>query len=260
MRSPLPIHPCLEWVLVVIDPNPPPSLPYPPPPPRDSLCAESEPVRFSHLFHVQPPRPPRFPPCATFFGPCCAFLGLVEESTARWVDWLHNPCRLGGPRASQRGTKSEGARPDASHPGTKIRRGPSVGGLATSPLLSGGPHASQQGTKSEEAHNWADWLNNHVRVGDPRRFRAGGKIRIGPQLGGLATSPLPSWGPQRFTTGDKIRSGPQLGALATPPLPFGESPPFTARDKFRRGPQLGRLATSPLPSRGSPILRSGGQN
>ena len=36
------------------------------------------------------------------------------------------------------------------------------------------------GAKSEVAHKWARWLRHPCRLGDPHRFRAGGKIRSGP--------------------------------------------------------------------------------
>ena len=45
---------------------------------------------------------------------------------------------------------------------------------------SGIPSASERGAKSEVAHKWARWLNHSYRLGDPLRFRAGGKIRSGP--------------------------------------------------------------------------------
>ena len=41
--------------------------------------------------------------------------------------------------------------------------------------------------KSEVAHLWARWLHNPCRLGDPHRFRAGGKIRSGPLVGKVAT-------------------------------------------------------------------------
>ena len=65
-----------------------------------------------------------------------------------------------------------------------------------------------------------------------------------------ATSLLPSGGPQCFKAGDKIRSGPQMGRSATSPLPSGGCP--TLEDKIKSGPQVGGLATSPLPFGGSP--------
>ena len=37
------------------------------------------------------------------------------------------------------------------------------------------------------AHLWARWLLNPYRLGDPLRFRAGGRIRNGPLVGKVAT-------------------------------------------------------------------------
>ena len=53
------------------------------------------------------------------------------------------------------------------------------GGYIT-PAASGIPSASKQGTESEVAHKWARWLHHPCRLGDPLRFKAGGKIRSGP--------------------------------------------------------------------------------
>ena len=215
------------------------------------------------------------------------------------------PCRIGDPHRCRAGGK--------------IRSGPQVGKVATSPLpyrgspplqsggqnqnwptsgqsgyltpaVSGSPTASERGAKSEVAHKWANWLPHPCRIGDPHRFRAGGKIRSGPQVGKLATSPLPYRGAPRLQSGGqnqkwptsgqigyltpavlgiptactawgKIRSGPQVGKLATSPLPYRGSPPAAQRGaKSEFGPQVGKLATSPLPYRGAPPLQSGGQN
>ena len=128
------------------------------------------------------------------------------------------------------------------------------------PAVSGIPTAAERGAKSEVAHKWAKWLPHPCRIGDPHRCRAGGKIRSGPQVGKLATSPVPYRGSPPLQSGGKIRSGPQVGKLATSPLPYRGSPPLQSGGKIRSGPQVGKLATSPLPYRGSPLLQSGGQN
>ena len=273
-------------------------------------------------------------------SPTAAERGAKSEVAHKWANWLPHPCRIGDPHRFRAGGK--------------IRSGPQVGKLATSPLpyqgspplqsggqnqkwptsgqigyltptVSGSPTASERGAKSEVAHKWANWLPHPCRIGDPHRFRDGGKIRSGPQVGKLATSPLPYWGspplqsggqnqkwptsgqigyltpavsgsptasergaksevahkwanwlphpcrigdphrfgagdPHRFRAGGKIRSGPQVGKLATSPLPYRGSPPLQSGGKIRSGPQVGKLATSPLPYRGSPPLQSGGQN
>ena len=49
------------------------------------------------------------------------------------------------------------------------------GGYIT-PAASGIPSASERGAKSEVAHKWARWLHHLCRLGDPLRFKAGGKI------------------------------------------------------------------------------------
>ena len=266
-------------------------------------------------------------------SPTASERGAKSEVAHKWAKWLPHPCRIGDPHRFRAGGK--------------IRSGPQVGKVATSPLpyrgspplqsggqnqkwptsgqngyltpaVSGIPTASERGAKSEVAHKWAKWLPHPCRIGDPHRFRAGGKIRSGPQVGKVSTSPLPYRGspplhsggaksevahkwakwlphpcrigdPHRFRAGGKIRCGPQVGKMATSPLPYRGSPPLqsggqnqkwptsgqsvyltpavsgipTAPErggKIRSGPQVGKMATSPLPYRGSPPLQSGGQN
>ena len=88
---------------------------------------------------------------------------------------LHNPCRPGVP-----------------HPftaGGTIRGGPEVGKVVgyITPAAWGVPTASDHGEESQVAHKWARWLHNPCRLGGPHRFRAGGTIIGGPQVGKVAT-------------------------------------------------------------------------
>ena len=53
-------------------------------------------------------------------------------------------------------------------------------GSYITPAASGIPTASKREAKSEMAHKWARWLHHPYRLGDPHRFKAGGKIRSGP--------------------------------------------------------------------------------
>ena len=128
--------------------------------------------------------------------PSASERGAKSEVAHLWARWLRNPCRLGGPHRFRAGGK--------------ITSGPLVGKVATSPLpyrgspplQSGGqnhkwptcgqggyvtptapgiPSASERGAVSEVAHLWARWLRNPCRLGDPHRFRAGGRIRSGAQ-------------------------------------------------------------------------------
>ena len=55
---------------------------------------------------------------------------------------------------------------------------PAAGGIRTN---------SERGEESEVAHKWARWLHNPCCLGDPHRFRAGGRIRSVPQVGKVAT-------------------------------------------------------------------------
>ena len=274
--------------------------------------------------------------------PTASERGAESEVAHKWPKWLPHPCRIGDPHRLRAGGR--------------IRSGPQVGEMATSPLpyrgspplqsggqnqkwptsgrngyptpaVSGIPTASERGAESELAHKWPKWLPHPCRIGDPHRFRAGGRIRSGPQVGEMATSPLPYRGspplesggqnqkwptsgrngyltpavsgakselahkwakwlphpcrigdPHRFRTGGKIRSGPQVGKLATSPLPYPGSPPLQSGGQNQKWPTSGKigyltpaasgiptayvckLATSPLPYRGAPPLQSGGQN
>ena len=225
-----------------------------------------------------------------------------SEVAHKWAQWLRHPFRFGDPHRFRAGAE--------------IRSGPLVGKVATSPLpsrgspplqsggqnqawpaswqssyvtlaVSGIPTASERGALSEVAHSWAKWLRHRCGLGDPHRFRAGRKIRSGPQVGTVATSPLRFGDPHRFRAGaggtqtwpNSGQSGYVTSAISgilTPakrggkyevadrwakwlrhPFRLGDPNRFKAGGKIRSGPQVGTVATSPLPSRGSPMLQSG---
>ena len=133
-------------------------------------------------------------PCR-FGDPGASKRGAKSEVTHKWASWLHHPCRLGDPHRFKAGGK--------------IRSGPQMGKVATSPLppqeypplQSGGQNqkwpingqggyitpatsgirtASEREAKSEVGYEWARWLHHPCRLGYPHRFKAGGKIRSGP--------------------------------------------------------------------------------
>ena len=90
---------------------------------------------------------------------------------------------------------------------------PTSGGIGyISPAVWRVPDALEQGTESAMAH---------------------------PQVGRLATPPMPSGGPQRFRAGDKIGKGPQVGGLATLPLPLGGPPTLQSGGQNHKGPTSG---------------------
>ena len=144
--------------------------------------------------------------------------GGESEVAHLWAKWLRHPCRLGDPPRFRAGGK--------------VRSGPVMSKVATSPLLSrrspplesrgggdqkwpisgqsghvtlavsGIPTALERGGGgSEVAHLWAKWLRHPCCLGDPHRFRAGGKIRSGPIIGKVATSSLPSRGSPPLESG-----------------------------------------------------------
>ena len=202
--------------------------------------------------------------------------GAKSEVAHKWAKWLPHPCRIGDPHRFRAGGK--------------IRSGPQVGKVATAPLpyrgspplqsggqnqkwptsgqsgyltpaVSGIPTASERGAKSEVAHKWAKWLPHPCRIGDPHRFRAGGKIRSGPQVGKMATStPAVSGIPTASERGAKSEVAHKWAKWLPHPCRIGDPHRFRAGGKIRSGPQEGKVATSPLPYRGSPPLQSGGQN
>ena len=202
--------------------------------------------------------------------------GQNQKWPTTWAKWLPHPCRIGDP--------------DRSGAGGKMRSGPQVGKVATSPLpYLGSPPLQSGGAKSEVAQKWAKWLPHPCRIGDPHRFRAGGKIRSGPQVGKMATSPLPYRGSPPLQSGGQNEKWPTSGqnGYLTPavsgiptaaergaksevahkwakwlphPCRIGDPHRFRAGGKMRSGPQVAKMATSPLPYRGSPPLQSGGQN
>ena len=148
------------------------------------------------------------------------------------------------PTCGQRGyvTLAVSRIPTASERGGKIRSGPVVGKVATSPLPSqGSPPLQSGGGESEVAHLWAKWLRHPCRLRDPHRFGAGGKIRSGPLVGKVATSPLAVSGiPTSAERGGKIRSGPLMGKRATPPLPSRGSPPLQSGGQNQKWPTCGQ--------------------
>ena len=102
--------------------------------------------------------------------------------------------------------------PTASKQGGRIRIGPQVGKVATSPLPPRGSSPLQRrGAKSEVAHKWARWLHHPCCLGDPHRFKAGGKIRSSPQVGKVATPPLLPRGSPPLKSGGQNQKWPTSG-------------------------------------------------
>ena len=194
----------------------------------------------------------------------------------KWAKWLPHAYHIGDPHGCRAGVKNQ--------------KWPTSGqsGYLT-PAVSGIPTASERGAKAEVAPKWAKSLTHPCRIGDPYRFRAGGKIRSGPQVGKVANSPLPYRGSPPLQRGGQNQKWPtsgQSGYLTpavsgipgasergaksevahkwakwlTHPCRIGDPHRCRAGGKIRSGPQVGQVATSPLPYRRSPPLQSGEQN
>ena len=140
--------------------------------------------------------------------------------------WLHNPCRLGGPHRFRAGGRI------LAHKGQ--------GGYIT-PAAYGVPTASERGAESEVARKWARWLHNPCRLGGPLRFRAGGRNqKLARKWARWLHNPCHLGGPLRFGAGGRIRSGPQVGKVATQPLPPRGSPPLQSGGQNQKWPTSGQ--------------------
>ena len=196
----------------------------------------------------------------------------------KWAEVLHHPCVLGGPQTrgqSQRwptiGRNCHITLAFSGVPkgGDKVKGGPQVGRIATSPLRSRG--STNKETKSKVPHKWAELLHHPCVLGGPQTRRQNQrcptsgrncyinlafsgvpkqeeKVKGGRQMGRIATSPLRSRGVPK--QGEKIKGAPQVGGSATSPPAFSGVP--KQEDKGKGGPQVDGSTTSPLRSQGSP--------
>ena len=118
-----------------------------------------------------------------------------SEVAHTWARWLHHPLPPRGSPPLQSGGQNQSwpfmgkvattPLPPRGSPPLQIegqnQKWPIYGQVGyVTPAASGNPTASQRGAKSEVAHAWARWLHHPCRLGEPRRFKAGGKIRSGP--------------------------------------------------------------------------------
>ena len=132
------------------------------------------------------------------------------------------------------------------------------------------------GAESEVAHNWARCPHNPSRPGGLHRFRAGGRITSGPQLGkggyitpaawGVPTAlergaesevahKCPSWLHNPAAWGSPLLQSKRSGQRwLHNPCRLGGPHRFEAGGRMRTGPQLGKLATKCLTPWGSPPL------
>ena len=86
------------------------------------------------------------------------------------------------------------------------------------------------------AHLWARWLRKPCRLGDPHRFRAEGRIRIGPLAGKAATQPLPSRGSSPLLSGGQNHKRPTCGQGGHATSAASESPPLQSGGQTQKWP------------------------
>ena len=157
-------------------------------------------------------------------SPTAAERAAKSEVAHKWAKWLPHPCRIGEPHRHQSGgqnqkwptsgqigylTPAVSGSPTATRAGGKIRSGPQVGKLATSPLPYRGAPPLHSGGQNQKwpISGQIGYLTPAVS-GSPTATRAGGKIRSGPQVGKLATSPLPYRGAPPLQSGQQNQKWP----------------------------------------------------
>ena len=146
----------------------------------------------------------------------------------KWANWLHNPCRQGGPSRFKAWNKISNASgqigcitlaawgiPNALERGTKSAVAHKWANWLHDPHRPGGvPNASEQGTKSGLPHKWADWLHNPLLPGGvPNASER--ETKSPHKWANWLHKPSCPGGRQRFKAWDKISNGPQIGKLAT---------------------------------------------
>ena len=94
------------------------------------------------------------------------------------------------------------------------------------------------------AHVWARWLLNPCRLGDPLRFRAGGRIRSGPPCGqGGYLTPAASGIPSASERGAESEVAHMWARWLLNPCRLGDPLRFRAGGTIRSGPRVGKVAT-----------------
>ena len=175
--------------------------------------------------------------------------GTESEVAHKWARWPHHPCRLGGsPPSHSGGTESE-----VAHKWARWLHHPC--------RLGGSPPLQSGRTESEVAHKWARWLHHPCRLGVPTASQRGDRFKSGPQVGKVVTSPLAPRGSPPLQSGGQNQKWPTSGQGGyITPATSGGPHRFRAGDRIRSGPQVGKVATSPLPPGCPHSFRAGKQN
>ena len=108
------------------------------------------------------------------------------------------------------------------------------------PATSRIPSASERGAESQAAHKWARWLRNPCRLGDPLRFKSGGKSEVANLWARWLHHPCRLGDAFRYIAGSKIPIGPHVGKVAISPLPTRGSPPLRSGGQNQKWPTCGQ--------------------
>ena len=92
------------------------------------------------------------------------------------------------------------------------------------------------------AHKWARWLHNVCHLGGLNYFRAGGTIRSGPQVGMVATKPLPAGASPPLKSGGQNQKWPTSWQGGYITSAAEGSPTLQSGCTIRSGPQVGKVA------------------
>ena len=110
------------------------------------------------------------------------------------------------------------------------------------PAVLGIPTAAERGAKSEVAHKWANWLPHPLPYRGSPPLQSGGQNQKWPTSGQIGyLTPAVLGIPTACTAWGKIRSGPQVGKLATSPLPYRGSPPVQSGGQNQKWPTSGQI-------------------
>ena len=171
--------------------------------------------------------------------------------------WLHNPCPLGIPDATQQETRSDLARklagrlrnpchfgaPQSVTLGDKMTSGPQVGRVATQPLPPRGLPTFYRWAQNEKCPTRGPArVHNLCNKGGPRRFGVAYKIRGGPQVD-LADKKLMLVGESPTLQGGEqklVMVAHKWAAWLHKTCSAGGPKRCTASDKIRNGPKNGR--------------------
>ena len=163
--------------------------------------------------------------------------GAESEVAHKWAKWLHKPCRLGGPHRKQKAYTARAIVGKNATNGAYSRRSAASAVLGAYSHRSAASafilvwvsaHASLGlGTTCCFNCHMGSRPSSYLKSACTGAQQSGGQNQKWPTSGQCGyLTPAVSGIPTAAERGDKIRSGPQVGNVATSPLPQWGSPPL----------------------------------